>query len=83
MSNVKKLHNKTLYRVDLDVTQRYGLYFEAVTLADLDNQVRSVVDDDTYSLATHDKPKVVRYDYSSKYITCEQSFEDFNNGNLD
>ena len=83
MSKVKKLHNKTLYRVELDVTLRHVIYIDAVSLNRLDDEVKRVVDDDMYSIATECKPKVVSYDYSSQYISCEQSFEDFVNEQLD
>ena len=81
MSNVKKLHNKKLYRVELNITSKYVVYLEANSYKDLDREVSSVVNSDMYTLATDQKPEVISYDYSSKYITCEESFEDFINGN--
>jgi len=77
LSNVKRLHNRALYRVDLDVTKRYIVYLEASTPKDIEREVDDVVNSDMYELATDYKPQVVGYTYSSNYITCEDSFDEF------
>jgi len=56
VSNVKKLHNKKLYRVELNLTTKYVLYLEANSYKDLDREVSSVVNSDMYTLATDQKP---------------------------
>lgn len=77
MTNVVKLHNKALYRVHLDVTQRYTVYIEAVNERGIDEEVKHVVDSDMYQFATDHKPIVMSYSYSADYITCEKSFDEF------
>lgn len=79
MEKVTKLHNRTLYRVELDVTKRYLIYVEANTKAELDKEVKTVVDGDMYELATDYKPLVLNYSYTPEYVTCDQSYEDFIN----
>jgi len=79
LSNVKQLHNKTLYKVTLDVTKRYVIFIDAITKGRLDSEVSSVVKDDTYSMCTHYTPEVINYSYTSDYVTCDQAFEDFKN----
>lgn len=79
MSNVVKLHNRKLHRVDIDVTKRYSVYVESNTPKDIDAEVKSVVDNDMYEIATDYKPKLIKYTYSSHYITCDESLERFDN----
>ena len=77
MSNVRKLHNRTLYRVELDITLRHRIYVDANTKKDLDKEVKYVVDNDMYHLATDHKPVVISYSYTPQYVTCDQSYEEF------
>lgn len=79
MTNVKRLYNNTLYRVELDVTERFVLYIQAPTLRSLDNEVNAVVNDDVYRMATDQKPYVISYTYEPHYVTCDESFEEFVN----
>jgi hypothetical protein len=77
MTNVHKLHNRTLYRVNLDVTKQYTFYVEADTLRELDETVESVVESDMYEVATDYKPIVMNYSFSHEYVTCEKSYDEF------
>ena len=77
MSNVRKLHNRTLYRVDLDITLRYQIYLDANHKKDLDKEVAHVVNSDMYHTATDYKPVVISYSYTPHYVTCDQSYEEF------
>ena len=83
MPKISKLHNDTLYKVTLDVTNRYTLYLNATTKAGLDNEVKHVVNSDMYQMTTDSKPLTISYSYSADYITCEQSFEEFINEQVD
>lgn len=80
MGSVHKLHNRTLYRVELDVTKQYTLYVEADTQHQLSEAIEDVVEGDMYEIATDYKPIVIHYSYQSEYVTCEKSYDEFIKG---